>query len=267
MTLAIHKLKQSVPARLEVLAVTGSTAYGLKGPSSDIDLVGIHFMDNSDFLTHPEFRRNVEVVRKLYDGQCNEIYDNKSEVSLDSFEWWKFVSLWLKGSFVTFELLHFPNLLGVSTIPYFEETLKLMRENCPNRIGYAARGQVMHDWAKRRSDRKKAIIAYYRLLQSLKFLQTQEFEASIHQLKKWYGGTNQQLSGLTQILDVYSQPDKRKSQLDEKELQVASAEISDLLIEVDRNLISTKLPDRVDKGVLEQVLQNSQSIRMFLVES
>lgn len=263
----INKIIHSIPARLEALTITGSQAYGLKGESSDLDLVGIHWMNSDDFLEHPEFQRDLGVIRKLYDLDANEIFDKKSEISVDSFEWNKFITLWLKGSFVVYELLHFPSLMGAPLLGGMKELMTLMRENCPNKIGHAARGNTMHDWAKRRTDRKRCVMAYFRLLQALKFLQTQEFEANIHILKMWYGGTYVPLSGLAEILANYQNAQTRKSELSKEELILAEAEISELMTQVDRSLISTKLPDRVNKGVLKKVLQDSKLIRMFLIKN
>jgi hypothetical protein len=262
------KLVKEFPSNLQVLALAGSRAYGLLCPNyeSDWDFVGIHFMDKDTFLTHPEFQPNTEVIRKQYDMTFVEVFDRRSEVSVDSFEWWKFITLWLKGSFVTYELLHFKNIITPS-IPGLQKLMEFMRDNSSSRIGHAARGNTMHDWSKRRTDRKRCVMAYFRLLQALRFLQCQEFTHNVNALKIWYGQNYVPLTGFSEILAGYQNVNTRKSELSKEELILAEAELSELMTQVDRSLISTKLPDRVEKGVLEKVLEDSKSIRMYLIES
>lgn len=261
----IDKLSVVIPGTLEKLIVSGSRAYGLESENSDYDLLGIHFMPADEVLEHPEFRTSPDVIRAQFDLDCDPVYHRRSEVSLDSFEWWKFITLWLKGSFVAYELLYGTNLFDVARKELYD-LLYFMKHNSSNRIGRAAYGQAKHDWGRRRTDRKKCAMAYFRLLQALVFLRTGKFTVKVDELKKWYSGNYKPLVGLEMILDGY-QEDRKNIPVNQEELTLATLEISDLMTQVDKSLISTTLPDRVEKSVLKKVLQDSKSIRMSLIEN
>lgn len=258
---------------IDVIPVTcvlsGSRAYNLALEDSDRDYLGLHLMDTWQCLEHPDFRQKLQVVRKRFQfDQHGELQDvpegvRGSDVSLDSFEAWKFVTLLLKGSFVTYEIMYLPSVLHRGE--FGEHGLvNLCREGMTNKIGRVARGNVMHDWAKRKQDRKKTVMAYYRVLQAIYFLREEEFEWDADRLWDYTKPSGLIFTG-HQILESYRDPERRKDDLSEKEIAKVSSEMEKLIDEVDKSMVITRLPDYFPKELLEKILQNIKQARSQMI--
>jgi predicted nucleotidyltransferase len=255
---------------IEVVPVTcvlsGSRAYNLNTDDSDHDYLGLHFMDTWECLEHPDFRRSMQVIRKRFhyvNGEIAQVPEGVkgSDISLDTFEMWKFVTLLLKGSFVTYEMMYLPTVLhrgeGANGL------INLCRQGMTSKIGRVARGNVLHDWSKKKFDRKKTIMAYYRLLQAIYFLREEEFEWDADRLWDYTKPSGLIFTG-HQILESY-RDERRKDVLSEKEIEAVSREMEQLIDEVDKSMIITRLPDYFPKPLLEKILQKIKQTRSQMI--
>lgn len=241
--------------------LSGSRAYGLEFEESDRDYLGVHIMDTWDCLQHPDFRPKVDVIRQKFTEDLEPIPlgVKGGAISLDSFEMWKFISLFLKGSAASYELLYMPT---VHCDPQTTRLFNLMREGVTSRIGKMAKGVTIHKWAKDKQNRKKAVIAYYRLMQAIMFLREGEFEWDIGNLLEYMEG-----SGLVNIGKVvigqYTEKELRSSPI--IRVEDVGFEMHNLINEVDRAGVSTRLPDRVPKQILEAILHSVKHTRSTLI--
>lgn len=239
--------------------LSGSRAYGLETEDSDRDYVGIHIMDTWDILEHPDFMPKLQVVRKTFTRDLEEVAPGVKggDFSLDSFELWKFVSLLLKGSFVVYEILYMPEIHNGMEAT---NLVSIMREGLTNKLGRAARGNALHDWRKNKPNKKKAIMAYYRLLQAIYYLREEEFQWRAEAL--WdYPKPVLSLPAADRLLKSYLNPEERKLPIKEAEVNLISLEIEKLIDETDRAMIVTKLPDHCSKVILAEILRRVKRIR------
>ena len=243
----------------DIVTLVGSRAAGLALPKSDWDLVGIHIMESTECFKHPEFSRDLQVIRKRYLDPNNEVPPGQPGgwASLDSFELWKFISMWLKGAFVSYEILYLRPLATTNSIAKSTESpdlFTLMSNGITNRIGRAAKGNILHDWRKRQSNRKVTTMAYYRANQAIHLLHTGEFLPGAHQLinSTGYGSI---------LTDSYIDPEVRNQPLRSDELTRTTSDMQLLLAELDKALIATRLPDQVPKAIFEEVLRKIVSVR------
>lgn len=246
--------------------LSGSRAYGLNAGKSDRDYLGVHLMDTLYCLEHPDFRPRAQVIRKrfnLVDGDIEEVVEGikGGDISLDSFEIWKFMTMFLKGSFVVYELLYMP---GVHHDPGTEGIFSLMREGITNKIGRVAKGNCAHDWRKDRTNRKKAMMAYYRLLQAIFFLREEEFEWRQEVLFDYIKPDTLTETGRA-IRDMYLKPELRKTSLSEKEVIFISEEMERLVTEVDKAMIVTRLPDAVNRKLMKEIRERVVHVRSNLM--
>lgn len=241
--------------------LSGSRGYGLNIGKSDYDYVGLHFMDTWECLEHPNYRTSLPVLRKKFDLNLEEIPPGEKggEISLDSFEAWKFIDLLQKGSFVVYEILYMP---PIHLDPGAHYLLELFRAGLTNRIGKAAKGNALHDWRKDRGNRKKAVMAYFRLMQAIFFLREQEFEWRIDSLLEYAEKFTTVGKG---IITTYGNPTTRTQPLTEDELNSAPYEIERLITEADRAMMITKLPDICPRKVLEEILQVVKRTRSAMI--
>lgn len=242
---------------------SGSRAYDLHCPDSDRDYIAVHLAATSDILEHPDFRVNSQVIRKRFDKELNEIPDGVKggDISLDSFEMWKFVTLWLKGAPVAHELLF---MEPVDAEPGCENIFSLMKEGISNRLGRATRGMVLHNWKKHKTDRKRTVIAYYRLLQTIFFLRENRFGWNANDL--WSQSANLISGRGHSIKDTYTNFSTRKIILSEEETGSAEKDLMNLIDQVDRAMIVTKLPDQVPRKYLDEVLKLIKKSRSEMIQ-
>lgn len=241
--------------------LSGSRAYGLSIDESDRDYLGIHLMDTWDCLEHPDFRLRVQVIRQRFDDDFKQIPPGEKggTISLDSFEMWKFISLFLKGSAASYELLYMP---PVHCDPEAEELFHLMRSGITSRIGKAAKGVAIHSWTKDKNNRKKTVIAYYRLMQALLFLKEGEFEWNIGNLLEYMEGSNIINVGKV-VIGQYTEKELRQSPI--IEVERVGSEINCLIDEVDKAGVVTRLPDQVPKPILKAILAKVKKTRSLII--
>lgn len=257
---------------IEIVPVTcvlsGSRAYNLHAEDSDYDYMGLHFMDTWECLEHPDFRNNLQVIRKKFRYDSNqhivEVTEGAkdSDISLDTFEMWKFVSLLLKGSFSIYELMYLPSILHKGETD--KGIINLCREGMTNKLGRVSRGNIIHTWTKDKRNRKKTVMAYYRLLQAIYFLREEEFEWDADRL--WdYTKPNGLIFTGHQILSSYRDAERRNVSLSDQEVEAVSKEMEKLIGEVDKSMIITRLPDYFPKPLLEKILQSIKKSRSMMI--
>lgn len=241
--------------------LSGSRSYGIECEGSDYDYIGFHFMDTWECLEHPNFRCSPPVIRKKFNFALDEVPTGEKggDISLDSFEVWKFLDLYQKGSFVVYEILYMP---VIHQDPGSDHLISLLRTGLTNRIGKAAKGNALHDWRRDRGNRKKTVMAYYRLMQAAFFLREREFEWRMEALME-YASKFIEVGG--DIIAVYGNPETRKDTLDKDEFEYAPLEISKLVSEVDKAMMITKLPDVCPRKVLDNILQLVKRTRSAMI--
>ena len=243
--------------------MTGSRAYGLASTNSDRDYIGIHLMDTNDVLEHPSYRGIPLVVRRQFNEDLESELPGQisNYISLDSFEIWKFIDMIKKGSFVTYELLHMP---VVHHDPGANYMIELCQSALTNRIGKIAKGFVFHTWKKRKNTKKDTVMAYYRLLQASLFLREGAFAWLADDL--WaYGQPLVDMSCGKDILEAYMDPDYRQIRLTKDEVLLVGTEIEALINEVEKAMITTRLPDQCPKKVLAEILRVVKTTRAALI--
>jgi predicted nucleotidyltransferase len=231
--------------------LSGSRAYGLETPESDHDYIGIHLMNSWECLEHPFFRQDYQVINRRYTTdykQISTISEEKTAISLDSFEMWKFVDLIRKGSFQAYEILYLPEIHHAEGI---NNIILLCRACLTNKISKAVVGMVMNTWGKDKSNRKKTVMAYYRLAQTIYLLKEGEFEWKADTLFD-YIKTTTNLAGT--LLLTYKDSTIRDTPIPEDALPTISHEIVHLMNEIDKAMIETSLPSEVPSDTLQNLL-------------
>lgn len=157
-----------------VCTLVGSRAYQLDDEQSDSDFIALHLENSEHCLQHPSFKKDCQVIQKTYSLGLIETPKEQAKISIDSFEFWKFITLITKGSFSVYELLYMPPAYArVDFIPL----LDLCRCALTSKIAEAAIGLANKNCCdKNKTTNKKAIMAYFRLLQALIFLRENTFE-------------------------------------------------------------------------------------------
>lgn len=243
--------------------LSGSRGYGLEIEDSDRDYIGVHLMDTWECLEHPRYRLSPQVIRQRYNNKLEELPAGEfgSEISLDSFEMWKFLELMLKGAPAIYEILHMP---PIHLDPGCSELLELCRSGLTNRIGKAVKGMAYHDWRKKKKDRKKTVTTYYRLIQTIFFLREQEFEWNSDSLIEYARPAGVIDHGI-ELISSYKQSEIRKTQLIDKEVQLAEEEIDKLIEEVDRAMMVTRFPDQYPREIFREILVKTKQLRSTLI--
>ncbi len=240
--------------------LSGSRSYGLHVEGSDRDYIGVHMMDTWECLEHPNFRNMPIVIRRSFNKNFEELHGTKgADISLDSFELWKFIDLLLKGSFVVYEILYMP---AIHTDPGSTNLLELCRLGLTNRIGRAAKGNALHDWRRNRANRKKAVMAYYRLCQAIFFLREMDFEWRADVL---FDYMKDFIKVGHDIVEVYKNPTTRQDSLDKDELIHVPLEIEHLINEVDKAIMVTRLPDQCPRKILDEILERVKRTRSSMI--
>jgi hypothetical protein len=239
--------------------LSGSRAYGLDSPDSDWDYLGLHLMQTRDILEHPDFRKNLQVVRMRYDEDLKEVPNGVKGgmVSLDSFEMWKFITIFIKGSTAAYELLH---IQPVHTNHHLEPIFEAMRAGVTTRMGRAAKGNCLHDWRKHKLDRKKTVMAYYRLIQAIAFLREGKYAWQYRELFDYIKPKGMTAAGEDVIAQYMSEG--RETQLTKTMVEYVGLELDALVNEVDKAMIVTKLPDRIPSNLFEEILDLVKQIRL-----
>lgn len=248
---------------LPVLCVlSGSYGYGLNGEESDRDYIGLHFMSTWECLEHPNYRVTPQVLRNQYKNFQEVPPGTKNtDFSIDSFELWKFTDLLLKGAFVTYELLYMP---AMHQLPGSEGLIQVGRQMLTSKIGSSAKGIVLHDWRKNRENRKKTVTAYLRILQAIYFLRELEFEWRADTLIDYVESSGLVVAG-KDIISAYQTKELRKTNVTGCELEAAQIELGVLVEEVEKAMVTTRLPDYCPRIVLDQFLQLVKKTRSAMI--
>jgi len=242
--------------------LTGARAYGLETESKSRDYVGIHLMSSHECLQHPDFRRSPPVIRKQFTEELEEVsFGNKEGISLDSFEMWKFLDLLRKGSSVVYEILYMPE---IHHDPNGESFIIMMREGLTNKIGKTAKNIALHDWRRKKRDKRKTVMAYFRLLQAIHYLREEIFQWDAKAL--WdYVEPKQLIEAGHGILDSYLVNETRHELLSEESVAQVGKELERLLEEVDRAMVATRLPNECPENVLKAILSRLKRTRESLI--
>lgn len=183
---------------------SGSRGNRINGINSDYDIVGIHM--HPDVLHPPTHRREQwEVI----------IQQPEETVSVVSYEGWKFLELLKKGAFAAFEIRDLPHIF---LSPLYDNFAKELRQqgSVPTSFVYSGTGNFKSDWPKNKLDRKKAVMAYFRLCQSVGVL---SFGRVLHDAQELMKKVHQEVFGIPigiTVLHNYMQPEMRKVPLSEE---------------------------------------------------
>jgi hypothetical protein len=241
---------------------TGSNIYGLSNKTNQ-EYAGIHLMSTANYLQHPDFRLEQEILRISLDKNHNLIKENnKNKVSgVTSFEIWKFLSLYMSGSIVTYDMLY---MSPVFTDPEFEEIMNLLRSGISNKIGMSAKTYVMNNWQKDRTDQRKINMSFYRLLQAIIFLRQEEYIVDIESLWSEYSQFDKYENGKKVFLK-FKNTNYSKSKLSLKEITGTAKELEQLIDEVNKASIATRLPDAISKNNLTIAMDAVVKKRISLI--
>ena len=97
----------------------------------------VHIIDTYNYLQHPDFQTKNDILRTAFDKNLNITSedDRNKFTGITSFEFWKFLSLYLNGSIVTYDILYLsPVYMNSDCI----EVMNLMRAGITNKIGISA---------------------------------------------------------------------------------------------------------------------------------
>jgi hypothetical protein len=233
--------------------LTGSRAYGLSTDSSDRDHLAVHIMDTWYCLEHPDYRQGLQLISREY------VDEDGSEVSIQSFEMWKFISLFMKGGFNVYEILYMPE---IHHDPGIDGIIAYMREGLTTKIGHSAIGNCVSTWKRAPDNRKKIIMSYYRLLQAILFLREEEFEWEADAL--WEYGGNSIPSGQA-LLKTYMNKETRKDKLSQGEIYFLKIELEMLVGETNKAMMASMLPDKCPKEIRNKILEQTRKMRGNLI--
>ena len=248
-------------------ALTGSSAYGLPTNSTK-EYVGIHLMNTSDYLQHPDFKTELDTIRLCYDSNYNLVSENSKNksFSVTSFEMWKFISLYLKGSIVAYDILY---LSSVFNSPEMIDVLNKLRQGINNRIGMSAKTYALNNWKKDRTDQRKITMSFYRILQAITFLRKEEYVSDITDL--WNDSKFNKFVYGKKVFLKYQNYDFKKNRLlekprlSEKEVTGTSRELEELIDEINKASIATRLPDFTSKDILTDIFKSIIKKRVDLI--
>lgn len=242
--------------------LVGDRGYGLAVDDKERNYMGIHLMSSHECLQHPDFRGSPPVIRKQFTNDLEEVsVFEPGGLTLDSFEMWKFIDLLRKGSFAVYEVLYMPevhhDLNG-------EPLIVMMREALTNRIGRAAKDVVLHDWRRKKSSKRKTVMAYYRALQAIYYLREEEFQWDARTL--WdYIQPKKLIDVGHETLESYLHQETRYERIADDGIVQAGKELEGLLEEIDRAMVATRLPDRCPEQVLKAILNRLKRTRESLI--
>jgi len=230
---------------------TGSNVYGLSFKTNE-EFAGIHIENTKDYLQHPEFKQTKDIVRMSFDKDLKLVpEDNKNKkFSITSFEVWKFLSLYLKGSIVAYDILY---LSSFYRDPDLKDISDLFQKGITSKIGKSAKTYVLNNWQKDRTDQRKIIMSYYRLLQAIIFLREEEYIVNFNSIWEEYPQYAKLPIG-KQVFYNYKTSHYNKTKLTEKEITGTAKEMEFLIDEVNKASITTRLPDTCSKDILSSIL-------------
>jgi len=242
-------------------SLTGASAYGLSTQNSK-EYVGIHLTNTKNYLQHSAFRQELDIIRFCYDDKQNLVSEdslNKS-FSITSFEMEKFISLYLKGSIVIYDILY---LSPIYNNPDMVKILNDLRRGINNKIGFNSKTYSLNNWKKDRTDQKKIVMSYYRLLQAIVFLRKEEYVSNIDEL--WEDPLFKRFTYGKKIFHKFKASNFERTRLSEKEVTGAAKELEQLIDEINKASIATRLPDLTSKDIISSILDSLIQKRLNLI--
>ena len=230
---------------------TGSNVYGLSNKYND-EYAGIHLTSTLNYLQHPDFRDGTDISRLSYSSKHKLVPEddpNKS-FSITSFEMSKFISLYARSTIVIYDILY---LSPVFTNPEMIEILNKFKEGITNKIGISAKTYAMNNWQKDRTDQRKIIMSYYRLLQAIVFLREEEYVSDAFALWEEFPRFHKFVHGKG-VFQKFKDSNFEKMKLSEKEITGTAKELEELIDEINKASISTRLPDVTPKLTISSIL-------------
>ncbi len=240
---------------------TGSNVYGLSNRIHK-EHAGIHMLDTCEYLKHPDYRIQGDILRFSYNKTGHRVLEDNKEksYSVTSFEIWKFIDLYLKGSIVTYDMLYLsPTYYNSEML----ELLNMLREGITNKIGKEAKTYAMNNWQKDRTDQRKIVMSFYRLLQAIIFLREEDYVSDADTL--WEYPRFSSFANGKKVFEKFKQTNFRKTRLSEKEITGTAKELEQLIDEINKASISTRLPEATPKDILLTIMDNIVTKRMQLI--
>jgi hypothetical protein len=240
---------------------TGSNVYGLSNRINK-EHAGIHILNTKDYLMHPSYRQEEEVLRFSYDKSGELVpEDSRNKLfSVTSFEIWKFMDLYFKGSIVTYDMLYLsPTFFDTEMLPLANK----LRKGITNKLGKEAKTYAMNNWQKDRTDQRKIVMSFYRLLQAIIFLREEEYVSAAGTL--WEYPNFAELTYGKKVFNKFVNSNFRKVKLSEKEITGTAKELESLIDEINKALIFTNLPDETPKDLILTLLDDIVKKRIALI--
>jgi hypothetical protein len=240
---------------------TGSNVYGLSNRIHK-EHAGIHMLDTREYLKHPNYRIQGDILRLSYSKSGHRVSEDSKEkmYSVTSFEIWKFIDLYLKGSIVTYDMLYLSPTYYDSEM---SQLLIMLREGITNKIGKEAKTYAMNNWQKDRTDQRKIVMSFYRLLQAIIFLREEEYISEAKIL--WNYPRFSELTYGKKVFEKFKNQNFKKTRLSEKEITGTAKELEHLIDEINKASISTRLPDATSKDMLLTLMDNIVTKRTQLI--
>ena len=183
-------------------------------------------------------------------------------IAITSFEISKFISLYTRSSIVVYDILY---LSPVHIDPQTKKIIDKLKEGITNRIGVSAKTYVLNNWQKDRTNQKRIIMSYYRLLQAIVFLRDEEFVSDASSLWEEFPKFHHFNYG-KDLFHKFKDSGFQKIKLTEKELTGTARELEALIDEVNKASLTTRLPDASPKDTLNSILNFVIQKRLNLID-
>ena len=242
---------------------TGSNVYGLSSRPNK-EHAGIHILNTEQYLMHPSFREEEDILRFSYDKQGNRVSEDSRNkfYGITSFEIWKFMDLYFKGSIVTYDMLYLsPSFFSQEMLPLANK----LREGISSKIGKEAKTYAMNNWQKDRTDQRKIVMSFYRLLQAIIFLREEEYVSDAKAL--WEYNNFSEFTYGKRVFKKFVNSNFRKEKLSEKEITGTAKELETLIDEINKALIFTRLPESTSQETVLTLLNDIVNKRIQLIQS
>ena len=144
------------------------------------------------------------------------------------------------------------------------ETLNQLRAGITNKIGKSAKTYALNNWEKDRTDQRKIVMSYYRLLQAITFLRDEEYVSDANALWNEYPKFHKFAYG-KKVFEKFCNSNFKKTKLSEKEITDTAKELEQLIDEINKASIATRLPDTTADNILLTILDSIVKKRKQLI--
>ncbi len=207
--------------------VAGSRGNRINGINSDYDIVGIHM--------HPDVLHPLEYRREQWDVILQQPAQN---VSVVSYEAWKYLDLLKRGAFAAYEIRDLPSIFVLPDNGFVQELRQ--QTSVPTTFVYSSTGNYRKDWPKDKKSRKKAVMSYFRLCQAVGVLTYRKVIHDAAELIKKVDAEVFELPIGTVVLHNYMQESMRKVPLSDELSMEVDMELSRLNHWVDSTVQARK---------------------------